>query len=110
MTRIATRRISGSVIKNAAVDFRLSVARKLERLRLDWAAATLFGWNATSTMMHLPHSNEIRGTGYERSKFLLEHDRSGTASHLFRIMLRSRQVGGSRDAAIDSTCWWYGSG
>jgi hypothetical protein len=35
--------MSGSVIKNAAVDFRLSVARKLERLRVDWDAATPFG-------------------------------------------------------------------
>jgi hypothetical protein len=37
------RRISGSVIRNAAVDFRLSVARKLERFRDERASATLFG-------------------------------------------------------------------
>jgi hypothetical protein len=43
MTSMPTSRISGSVIKNAAVDFRLSVACRLERLRVDWAAAALLG-------------------------------------------------------------------
>ena len=35
--------ISGSVIRNAAVDFRFSAVRKLERLRVLPAPATLFG-------------------------------------------------------------------
>ncbi len=34
--------ISGSVIRNAAVDFRFSAVRKLERLRVPATLATLF--------------------------------------------------------------------
>jgi hypothetical protein len=49
-----TSRINGSVIKNAAVDFRFIAVRKLARFRAVRAGATLFGWNVTSTMMHLP--------------------------------------------------------
>jgi hypothetical protein len=37
------RRISGSVIRNAAVDFRFIATRKLARLRPAPVRATLFG-------------------------------------------------------------------
>jgi hypothetical protein len=53
--------ISGSVIKNAAVDFRFSAVRKLERLRGLATRATLFDWTATSAIVLLPCEFHIAG-------------------------------------------------
>src|SRR3954451_13257937 len=57
---MATRRISGSVIRNAAVDFRFSAAWRLERLRVGRAPAALFGCNTTSAIMRLPRQFHSR--------------------------------------------------
>src|SRR5215218_2667906 len=51
---MAIRRINGSVMRNAVVDFRFSAVRRLLRLRVP-VPGTLFERIATSAMMPLPH-------------------------------------------------------
>src|SRR5580704_16029525 len=59
---IEIRRISGSVIRKAAVDFRLIAVRRLARFRVTVVAATLLGWKVTSTMAHRLHVYSPRDT------------------------------------------------
>src|ERR1043166_6477659 len=48
------RRMSGSVIRNAAVDLRLSIFCRLERLPVVRVTAVLLGCKATSAMVRFP--------------------------------------------------------